>query len=119
MRKKEEEILPLFANCLAALPHLHTLEMPYVSPKMSDTLGETFEGRAFPSVRRVVLPDCAHPILRACPEAREVVCIERDGENLVDAIVKGCKHVTSVDGITPLPGIMKRKLCATTEPAAY
>jgi hypothetical protein len=108
MRKKEEEILPLFANCLAALPHLHTLEMPYVSPKMSDTLGETFEGRAFPSVRRVVLPDCAHPILRACPEAREVVCIERDGEN-----------VTSVDGITPLPGIMKRKLCATTEPAAY
>lgn len=99
-RTRETTIIPAFAQALTCARNLHTLELVHVNSQMTTILGTSFENRTLPQIRRIVLPSCAHNILRACPEVREVVCIEEDGSKLVGAIAKACKHVELVQGIS-------------------
>lgn len=79
------------------------------SAQITTPLKQAFEGRKFPQIRTVVLPDCTHNFLRACPEVTEVICNEQDGGKLVTAITAACKKVEIVQDITPKPPILKRK----------
>jgi len=75
---------------------------------MTSSLKSAFEGRTFPSVRTVVVPNHAHNVLRSCPEARRVICNSGDGSTLVSAIAKECKKVEVIEGFQPDEKMMKR-----------
>lgn len=66
---------------------------------MMTPLKEAFEGKRYPQIRAIILPSCAHAILRACPEVRDVTCNEDDGSKLLTPMTKECKHVESISGI--------------------
>jgi hypothetical protein len=108
-RTETVKVLPAFAQCLGALPNLHTLELVHVHSDMTTVLGQTFKDQSYPQIRRVVLPSCAHNILRACPEVREVLCTEHDGSKLIGAISKACKHVEMFKGLHASPSLVKRE----------
>lgn len=101
-------VLPAFVSCLRALPNLHTLSILFAHTKMTSSLKSAFEGRTFPSVRTVVVPNHAHNVLRSCPEARRVICNSGDGSTLVSAIAKECKKVEVIEGFQPDEKMMKR-----------
>jgi hypothetical protein len=108
---KKEEMLPLFVRCVFALTNLHTLEIPHAHRRISASLASALGKRTLLGIRRLVLPDCAHPLLRACPEAREVVCIMGNGAKLLGVIAKNCPHVERVDGVSLWPSSsVKREL---------
>jgi hypothetical protein len=108
-RTEIDKILPAFATCLGALPSLHTLELVHVHSQMSSTLGTEFKNKSYPQIRRIVLPSCAHNILRACPGVREVVCNDSNGSQLVGAIAKACKHVEVFKGLLVEEKLIKRE----------
>jgi hypothetical protein len=108
-RTETDKILPAFATCLGALPNLRTLELVHVHSEMSATLGTVFKDKSYPQIRRIVLPSCAHNILRACPEVREVICNESNGSQLVSAITKACKHVEVFKGLPVEVKLIKRE----------
>jgi hypothetical protein len=97
LTKNNTGSLPLFVRCLCALINLHTLEVTYAHFKVSDPLAGALGRRTFPGIRRLVLGDFAHPLLRACPEAREVVCNRETGEMLIGVIANSCPHVERFD----------------------
>jgi len=107
-RCSTETVLPPFIRCLESLPNLHTLQLVHVHSEMTTTLKEAFEGHTFPRIRNVILPSCAHNILRCCPEVRQVVCNEDDGGKLITAIRRGCKKVEGFHGIKPIPNFFNR-----------
>jgi len=77
---------------------------------MTSHLKEHFEGHRFPAVRKIILPSCAHNILRCCPEVRVVICNKYDGGKLITAISKECKKVEVLEGFIPDENMMKRQL---------
>ncbi|KAG8710789.1 hypothetical protein FRC11_004125, partial [Ceratobasidium sp. 423] len=102
-------VLPPFVKLLGALPNVHTLEIPHAHSAMTKALKEAFEGNVFPSIQKIILPTCAHEILRCCPEVREVTCNEDDGGRLVSALVhNGCKKLEVLRGVYPGPVLTKR-----------
>ncbi|KAJ1311876.1 hypothetical protein OPQ81_010335 [Rhizoctonia solani] len=113
-RFQTSSVLPPFVKLLGALPNVHTLEIPHAHSEMTAALKEAFEGNIFPSIERVILPTCAHEILRCCPEVREVTCNEDDGGRLVSALVyNGCKKLEVLRGISAGPMLMKRLSAAS------
>lgn len=86
-------VLPAFADCLTHLPNLHTLRICHVRKHLTTMLKDEFEGKHYPQVRTIILPTCAHNILRACPNVVDVTCNEGDGSQLLSAMNKVCKDV--------------------------
>ena len=68
---------------------------------MTSSLKSAFEGRTFPSVQTVVVPDHAHNVLRSCS-----ICQCNFGSGtalqalaaLVIALAKECKKVQVIEG---------------------
>jgi hypothetical protein len=90
------KILPAFVNALEMLPNLHTLRICHAHSQMSTDLKSAFEGHVFPQIKTVVLPSCAHNILRSCPNVKDVTNVEEDGTKLIGAICKECPDVERV-----------------------
>ncbi|CAL1707387.1 unnamed protein product [Somion occarium] len=101
-------VLPEFAHCLKHLPHLHTLQIMHANSQITTPLKNAFQGNTYPQIRTIALPDCAHNILRSCPDVIEVICNEGDGGKLVTSIGAACKKVEVVQDIWPQDGIAKR-----------
>lgn len=108
-RFQTSNVLPPFVRLLSALPNIHTLEISHAHSAMTKALKDAFEGNVFPSIEKVILPTCAHEILRCCPEVREVTCNEDDGGRLVSALAQnGCKKLEILRNVYPGPVLMKR-----------
>ncbi|KAF9239080.1 hypothetical protein BU15DRAFT_74771 [Melanogaster broomeanus] len=108
-RYRTAELLPAFAECLTSLPNLTLIQVVHAHSQMTTALKNAFEGKRFPSVRKLVLPSCAHEVLRCCPNVEEVTCNEGDGSTIIGAIIKGnCKKVQVLIGINaPLKRLVK------------
>ncbi|EDR02172.1 uncharacterized protein LACBIDRAFT_309861 [Laccaria bicolor S238N-H82] len=102
-------VLPAYVSCLQALPNLHTLSVLSIyTGKMTSSLKSAFEGRTFPSVQTVVVPDHVHNVLRSCPEVRRVICNFGSGTALVKAIAKDCKKVEVIEDFHTDEKMMKQ-----------
>ena len=67
---------------------------------MTTAVKNGFEGKRFPSVRRISLPCSAHEIIKSCPNVEEVICTEGNGSTIVGSIIKGkCQQVQVLKGI--------------------
>lgn len=97
-RCNDKVVLPLFASCLAMLPNLHTLQIMHAHSQMMTPIKVAFENKRLPQIRTIILPDCAHHLLRSCPEVRDVSCNEDGGSRLLGAIQKACRNVEVVHG---------------------
>ena len=95
-RYQVKKTLPAFVNALEMLPNLHTLRICHAHSQLSTHLKDAFEGHVFPQIMTVVLPSCAHNILRSCPNVTDVTNIEEDGTKLAGAICKECPQVERV-----------------------
>ncbi|TCD71638.1 hypothetical protein EIP91_007385 [Steccherinum ochraceum] len=82
---------------------------------MTSMLKTHFEGHVFPQVRTVILPNCAHNVLRSCPEVRSVTCNEHDGGKLIAPIGSSCKKVETLVNIRPSAAIIKRLIKAAPQ----
>lgn len=108
-RFQPTNVLPPFVKLLRTLPNVHTLEIPHAHSAMTTALKGAFEGNAFSSIEKIVLPSCAHEILRCCPSIREVTCVEDDGARLIGALTRGeCSKLEILRNVTPGPVLMKR-----------
>lgn len=68
---------------------------------MTTPIKNGFEGKRFPSVRRIFLPSTAHEIVKSCPNVEEVVCTKGSGSTIVRSLVKGkCHRVRILKGIS-------------------
>ena len=65
---------------------------------MTTALKDAFHSKQYPQIRTIIVPSCAHNILRACPNVVDVTCNEDDGSKLLTAITKECKKVEVLDG---------------------
>ncbi|KAG6886856.1 hypothetical protein C0992_001978 [Termitomyces sp. T32_za158] len=107
-RCKAATVLNAFVQCLKTLPNLHTLQILRAHTQMTTHLKTAFAAHKLPQVHTVVLPNHAHNILRACPEARVVMCSYDDGGKLIGAIAKECKNVRVLRGFAPDVNMTKR-----------
>ena len=72
---RDSEIMQLFVDCLLALPNLHTLEIAPTSLPLVTLFGNAFKNRPqYRSVRKLIAPAGAHPILQSLPNLEELVC---------------------------------------------
>jgi hypothetical protein len=109
-RYKTTTVLPPFVKLLQSLPNVHTLQVPHAHSAMTGALKTAFEGSSFPSIRTVIMPTCAHEILRCCPETRDVTCNEGDGGRLVSALADaGCSQLEVIRYVSPGPVMLKRE----------
>ncbi|KAG8720875.1 hypothetical protein FRC09_008842 [Ceratobasidium sp. 395] len=93
-RYKTDVVLPPFVKMLQLLPNVHTLQIPHAHSAMTTALKDAFKGSTFPSIRTVIMPNCAHEILRCCPGVESVTCNEDDGGKLVSALLEaGCSKL--------------------------
>ena len=92
-RYQVEKTLRLFTDALALLPNLHTLRICHAHSQLTTSLNNAFEGHVFPQITTIVLPSCAHNILRSCPNVKDIENIEGDGTQLAGAICKECPRV--------------------------
>ena len=97
-RYSTDTVLPAFAEGLSHLPNLHTLRICHARRQLTTVLKDEFEGKQYPQIRTVVLPTCAHYILRACPNVLDVTCNEDDGSQLLSAMRKVCTQVEVLEG---------------------
>lgn len=76
--------MQLFVDCLLALPNLHTLEIPPTSHPLVTLFGNAFKPRPeFRSIRRLIAPAGAHPILQCLPNLEELVCTRGEKPHLL------------------------------------
>ncbi|KIJ30057.1 hypothetical protein M422DRAFT_267854 [Sphaerobolus stellatus SS14] len=100
--------LPAFAKCLASLPNLHTLDILHAHSQMTTHLKEGFKRGNFPAIKKIILPSCAHNVLRCCPEVTSVTCIEENGSKLIGAIASSCPKVEVLERFSPDINMAKR-----------
>src|SRR5579872_348539 len=85
-----EAILETFVKCLAALPHLHTLEVISMGIHYSDPLRDALKGIKLPQIRTLILPSMAHSLLRHCPNVDDLTCTPfRPNEEFVGSLIAG------------------------------
>lgn len=109
-RFRTDDVLPAFAKCLAKLPNLHTIQIVHAHSQMTTALKNAFEGRSFPGVRTMILPACAHEILRCCPLVEDVTCNESDGSKIVTALCAAkASKLTSLRGVSLTDNSVKRE----------
>ncbi|KAF8129172.1 hypothetical protein EV363DRAFT_1417716 [Boletus edulis] len=51
-----------------------------------------FEGKRFPSMRRISLPFSAHEIIESCSNIEEVICTFGHGSTIVGSLAKGSRQ---------------------------
>jgi len=85
-RCSTKTVLPAFAQALKSMTNLETLEVLHAHSQMTTPLKNAFEGFSYPWIKTVILPSCAHNILRCCPGVISVTCTEEDGSKLVGAL---------------------------------
>jgi hypothetical protein len=110
-RYKASTILPAFANCLAVLPNLHTIQVVHANTQMTTAIKTAFKGHTFLSVRTVVVPSCAHEILRRCPGVEDLTCNKDidDESKLIGALASAkCGNLKTLRGISPNKAQAKR-----------
>ncbi|KDQ60173.1 hypothetical protein JAAARDRAFT_191574 [Jaapia argillacea MUCL 33604] len=108
-RYSVHRILAALVSCLESLPNLHTLQVLHAHAQMTSALGQAFKNVSLPSIRTVILPSCAHNIIKCCPEVRDVTCNEHHGSQLIGSLVKGgCNKVERFAGISPRITMVKR-----------
>lgn len=86
--------LKQFARCLESLPNLHTLQI--LSCSYSDKPLETeFKNKTYPTVKTVVLPPIAHPIVSSCFAVDKVYVCRGPGSysKLALAVAANCPYV--------------------------
>lgn len=72
---RDSEIMQLFVDCLLALRNLHTLEIAPTSLPLVTLFGNAFKNRPqYSSIRKLIIPSGAHPILQCLPNLEELVC---------------------------------------------
>jgi hypothetical protein len=74
---RDSDIMQLFVDCLLALRNLHTLEIAPTSLPLVTLFSNAFAFKhrpQYPSVRRLIAPAGAHPILQCLPNLEELVC---------------------------------------------
>ena len=114
------DIIPEFAACLATLPNLTDIQgkssffhdaPPHLVPavvhahsQMTTAIKNGFQGKRFPSVRRITLPCSAHEIIKSCPNLEQVRCTDGDGSTIIGSLIKGkCQQVRVLKGISTAP----------------
>ncbi|KAG9082246.1 hypothetical protein FS749_007007 [Ceratobasidium sp. UAMH 11750] len=112
-RYKVASVLPPFVKLLQSLPNVHTLEVSHTHSAMTTALKEAFKGSSFPSIRTVIMPTCAHEVLRCCPGIRDVTCNYDDGQKLVSALIAaGCTKLEVLKYVKIGPTVLKRLIKA-------
>lgn len=53
---------------------------------MTTPIKNAFKGIVLSNVQTVIMPSCAHEILRCCPNVKDVTCNEDDGLKLAGAL---------------------------------
>lgn len=89
-------VLPIFVACLKVLSNLHTLQILHAHSQMMTPLKNAFEKVSLPQIKTIILPTCAHNVLRSCPNVAELTCNEHDGGKLVNALIKASIHGVEV-----------------------
>ena len=76
---------------------------------MTTLLKGWFKNHSFPNIQTVVLPSCAHEVLRSCTGARCVIPIDVSPSKLVLAIRAWCPKVESLSNFRPDAALIKRE----------
>jgi len=85
-----EGILETFAQCLAVLPNLHTLEVISMGTHYSQPLCKALDGVKLPQIRTLILPSTSHGLLRHCPNVDDLTCTPfRPDEDFVESLSIG------------------------------
>ena len=72
---RDSDIMQLFVDCLLALPNLQTLEIAPTSLPLVTLFTNAFKNRPqYRSVRKLIAPAGAHPVLQCLPNLEELVC---------------------------------------------
>lgn len=98
-RRRTEEVLTAFADCLDKLTSVTTLEITHAHTAMTSHLKRGFEGHTYPSIRSAILPTQAHNVLRCCTGVMSVTANDMNHEcsKLITAMSSSCKHVEEVN----------------------
>ena len=83
-RSDLDAALGCLTRLLKALPHLHTIQVH--NCKVTAQFARALRKTTLPSVRVLVLPDGAAPLIQACPNATHVRCAGGSGDNLIVAL---------------------------------
>ncbi|KIJ30056.1 hypothetical protein M422DRAFT_268408 [Sphaerobolus stellatus SS14] len=98
-------VLPEFANCLASLPNLHSLEILHFDARLGPNLKVGLKNTEFLSIKKIVLPSSGYSILGCCPNAISVTCtrVEEGGSelDLIDTVIECCPKVEVLELIEP------------------
>ena len=66
----------LLRDCLLALPSLHTLEILNTYKTVTGVVKTVFKNKPdFPSIKKVMIPVTAHPILSRLPNLEDLACL--------------------------------------------
>ncbi|KAF7796040.1 hypothetical protein EIP86_007210 [Pleurotus ostreatoroseus] len=84
-RSDVELALRAFRKFLVALPALHTIHI--LNCKVTKELGRALGKVQLPTVRVLVIPDGAAPLIRACPNVKRIRCVGGRGDSIIDALV--------------------------------
>jgi len=97
----EKGVISAFAECLAFLPNLHTLNVIHASSASitSNALKKVFKNKQYPQIRTMMLPDAAHFIVQCCSGVREIRCGKGSGARILAAIKDHCPHVDTLRNI--------------------
>jgi len=81
---RDSDIMQLFVDCLLALPNLHTLEIAPTSLPLVTLFCNAFKSRPhYRSIRKLIAPSGAHPILQCLPNLEELVCTRGEKPHLL------------------------------------
>jgi len=69
---------PLFVECLESLPNLHTLAIGSSDSYITNSLKNALKRYKLPQIKTLILPPCAHPLLKRCCNAEDVDCVVTD-----------------------------------------
>ncbi|KAI0790818.1 hypothetical protein C8Q75DRAFT_806198 [Abortiporus biennis] len=107
-RCSTDTTLSPFVWCLRNLPNLHTLQVLHAHSQMTTALKNAFSNVNLSQIRTLILPNCAHNILRSCDGARNVTCNEHDGGRFLNAIHDSSIDVQSLRNIGASDALLKR-----------
>jgi hypothetical protein len=65
---------------------------------MPNVLKNAFKEVNLPNVRTVIIPGVCHELLRRCPGAERVWCVQGSSDKLVTVIHTSCPNVEEVKG---------------------
>ncbi len=94
---------------MAKLPNIHTLQIVHAHSLMAPAFKKAFSRGKYPQIREVILPSCAHPVLKACPEVERITCIEDDGADIVSSIGLWCPKVEVLHNVFADAEVTQRK----------